>query len=46
PSAAVISSKHSVARGTPLGGRLLWSLEGCPPGNPGDVKIHPLFSSE
>ncbi|GFS29117.1 hypothetical protein NPIL_675611, partial [Nephila pilipes] len=43
PSAAAISSKHSVARGTPLGGRLLWSLEGCPPGNPRGCKETPPF---
>ncbi|GFV94493.1 hypothetical protein TNCV_3353291 [Trichonephila clavipes] len=40
-----ICSMHSVARGTPLGGRLLWSLEAAlfstPQGSPGSVRKHP-----
>ncbi|GFS33348.1 hypothetical protein NPIL_428351 [Nephila pilipes] len=30
PSAPVFSSKYSIARGTPFGGRLLRPLEDCP----------------
>ncbi|GFR22101.1 hypothetical protein TNCT_105461 [Trichonephila clavata] len=45
PSAAVISSMHSVARGTPRGGRLLWSLEAAffsnPSGQPRKCKETP-----
>ncbi|GFT84209.1 hypothetical protein NPIL_146741 [Nephila pilipes] len=37
PSAAAISFKHSVVRGTTFGG--------CPPGILGDVMKHPLSSS-